>query len=140
MQKLKIISVGKTKEKWLDDAIDEYLKRLSPVLEISFSWLKDDDQLTKAVAKESNVVCLDVLGKMMSSEDFSTFIHNKIQAGGSRLTLVIGGAEGLPVSFKTKYPLISFSPMTFTHQCIRLILVEQIYRAFEIAKGTKYHK
>ncbi|MEC7839385.1 MAG: 23S rRNA (pseudouridine(1915)-N(3))-methyltransferase RlmH [Chlamydiota bacterium] len=140
MQKLKIISVGKTKEKWLDDAIEEYLKRLTPILEVSFTYVKDDEQLIKAVSKESNVVCLDVLGKMMSSESFSEFIHKKFLEGGSRLTLVIGGAEGLPSSFRSKYPLISFSLMTFTHQCIRLILIEQIYRAFEIAKGTKYHK
>ncbi len=140
MQKLKVISVGKTKQKWLDDAIKEYIKRLSQTLEMEFIWAKDDDGLIKLVNKEDNVVCLDPQGKMYTSEQFSEFILDRFEKGGSRLSLVIGGAEGLPPEFKLKHPLISLSKMTFTHQCTRLILIEQIYRAFEISRGSKYHK
>lgn len=139
MLKLKLISVGKTKEEWLDAAIDEYVKRLKPILSIEFLWVKNDEQLIAAVEKETGVICLDAAGQTMTSELFSAFITKKFEDNGSRLTLVIGGAEGLPLKLK-QYPLISLSLMTMTHQIVRLVLMEQLYRAFEIAKGTKYHK
>lgn len=141
MQKVKIVSIGKNKEKWLEEALQEYIKRLSPLLSVEFVLLKDDQQLEKTLEKESGgVICLDPEGKMMSSEEFAQHLHQNLQEHGSRLTLVIGGAEGLPQTLRKKYPLLSLSKMTFTHQCTRLILIEQIYRAFEIAKGTQYHK
>lgn len=139
MLKLKLISVGKTKEEWLDAAIDEYTKRLKPVMAIEFLWVKNDEQLIAAVEKESGVVCLDAAGKQMTSEQFASFIGKSFEDNGSRLTLVIGGAEGLPPKLKN-YPLISLSLMTMTHQIVRLVLMEQMYRAFEILKGSKYHK
>lgn len=139
MLKLKLISVGKTKEEWLDAAIEEYVKRLKPVLSIEFLWVKNDDQLIAAVEKETGVICLDAAGQQMTSEQFASFIGKKFEDNGSRLTLVIGGAEGLPSKLK-QYPLISLSLMTMTHQIVRLVLMEQLYRAFEILKGSKYHK
>lgn len=139
MLKLKLISVGKTKEEWLDAAIDEYVKRLKPVMAIEFLWVKNDEQLVAAVEKESGVVCLDAAGKQMTSEQFAVFVNKSFEGNGSRLTLVIGGAEGLPPKLK-EYPLISLSLMTMTHQIVRLVLMEQLYRAFEILKGSKYHK
>jgi len=139
MYKIKIITVGKTKEAWLDEAMAEFLKRLKPTAEIEFHLAKDNAQLEAWVKKEPGVICLDPKGKLMDSEEFSKFLLECLQKGGSRLTFVIGGPEGLPESLK-KSPLVSFSPMTFTHQMARLILIEQIYRAFEIAKGTRYHK
>lgn len=141
MLKCKIFSVGKTKEKWLEMAINEYVKRLQKTLSFEFIWARDDEQLERLVEKEAiPIICLDVLGKMMDSESFSQFIVDQFEKGGAKLSIVIGGAEGLPPNMKKKYPLISLSPMTLTHQCTRLILVEQIYRAFEIARGSKYHK
>ncbi len=83
---------------------------------------------------------MDAAAKPMDSETFSTFIIKKFEEEGSRLAIVIGGAEGLPLPLKQHHILISLSPMTFTHQLVRLILVEQIYRAFEIDKGSRYHK
>lgn len=139
MLKIKILSIGKTKEKWLEDAINEYLKRLSPILSIEFLLFKTNAQLEFQAAKEHNLICLDIHGKMLNSEDFSQFLMESLELGGSRLTFVIGGAEGLPESLK-KHKLLSFSKMTFTHQICRLILVEQIYRALELQKGSKYHK
>lgn len=140
MYKIKIFSVGKTKETWLEDALSEYIRRLQPVLAIEFIWAKNDEQLLQLVAKESLVVCLDPNGKLMSSEKFASFLESKLEEGGSRLAFVIGGAEGLPPLLKTSPLQISLSPLTFTHQLTRLVLLEQIYRAFEIIKGSPYHK
>ena len=140
MQKLRILSVGKTKETWLDEAISEYQQRLSKVLTFEFIWAKNDAQLLLLAVKEPLALCLDATGTLMNSPTFSSFIMKKFEEGGSRLTMIIGGAEGLPEPLKQRHALISFSPMTFTHQMIRLILVEQIYRAFEIDKGSNYHK
>lgn len=140
MHKLRILSVGKTKETWLEEALDEYIKRLSKTLSIEFVWAKNDEQLIQLASKESMLICMDAAAKPMDSETFSSFIVKKFEEGGSRLAIVIGGAEGLPTPLKQRPILISLSPMTFTHQLVRLILVEQIYRAFEIDKGSRYHK
>lgn len=140
MFKIKIISVGKNKEEWLEDALDEYVKRLKPVANIEFMWAKDDQQLLNFIEKESNVVGLDPNGLAMDSEVFADKLQKILVNGGSRAAFVIGGSEGLPKEMKSKYPLISLSKLTFTHQITRLILIEQIYRAFEIAKGSKYHR
>lgn len=140
MLKLKIISIGKTKEEWLHEAIEEYVKRLSPLLKIEFTWAKNNNHLMELLADEPVVICLDAAGKMFNSEQFSEYLHKQFVKAKSRLVMAIGGAEGLPEEIKNAFPCISLSPMTMTHQIVRLVLVEQIYRAFEIAKGTKYHK
>jgi 23S rRNA (pseudouridine1915-N3)-methyltransferase len=140
MLKLKILSVGKTKEKWLEDACDEYLKRLKPIVQIDFLWAKDTSQLIEWVKKEQSYICLDPAGRLMDSVELSHFFMSQWEKGGSRLTLIIGGAEGLPKEIKQNATLISLSPLTFTHQITRLVLIEQIYRATEIDKGTQYHK
>lgn len=135
-----LYSVGKTKETWLEDACGEYVKRLSPFVKFVAEWAKDDLQLLKITQKERLLLCLDPQGEQYTSEDFSKLIIRKLEQGGARLGLVIGGPEGLPQKLKASCPLISFSKMTFTHQCIRLLLLEQLYRAFEIARGSPYHK
>ncbi len=140
MLKLKIISIGKTKEEWLDQAIDEYAKRLKPVLQIDFVLVKSDEQLVALVEKEPLFICCDANGLSLNSEQFSSYLQKKFTEGGSRLAIVIGGSDGLPVSLKTHSHLISLSPLTMTHQIVRLVLLEQVYRALEIAKGSKYHK
>ena len=140
MHRIRLISVGKTKEEWLDEAIQEYVKRLQPVATFDFIWAKNDEQLQSLAEKDEAVICLDSSGKMYDSIQFSSFLMKELEKGGARLTFVIGGAEGLPAAMKERYPLISLSLMTFTHQVARLILVEQTYRAFEIAKGSRYHK
>ena len=140
MLKLKIISIGKTKEEWLNEAIEEYVKRLSPILKIEFIWVKNNDQLREMLDKENNVICLDAAGKLFDSKKFAEFIQTQFVKNKSRLTMAIGGADGLPEDLKSRYDCISLSPLTMTHQIVRLVLIEQIYRAFEIAKGTKYHK
>lgn len=140
MPKVKLLSVGKNKEKWLEEAFDEYIKRLRPTLQFECQWVQDDSQLIQAMSKEKNVVVLDAAGKGLDSEQFALFFQQQMEKGGARLAFAIGGAEGFSDEVKRSYPLISLSPMTFTHQMARLILIEQIYRATEILKGSKYHK
>jgi len=138
--KIKILSVGKTKENWLEAALDLYIKRLRAQAVIECQWFKTSAQLEAALMAESGVVCLDQNGEELTSLGFSKFLVQKLEGFGSRLTFVIGDDLGLPPALKNKFPLISLSKLTFTHQMARLILLEQIYRAFEIAKSSPYHK
>ncbi|MDR3623934.1 MAG: 23S rRNA (pseudouridine(1915)-N(3))-methyltransferase RlmH [Chlamydiales bacterium] len=140
MIKVKILSVGKTKERWLEEAIQEYCKRLKSSIAFEFVWAKDDNALLLLAEKEPLIIALDPNGTLYTSEDFSHFLFQKLELGGSRLSFVIGSSLGLPQAFKEKHTLISLSTLTFTHQLTRLVLIEQIYRATEIAKGSAYHK
>lgn len=140
MLKLKILSIGKTKEKWLDEAVNEYVKRLKPSVQIECLWAKDNSQLIEWAQKENSYLCLDPTGRLFTSEELAHFLSQQWEKNGSRLTLIIGGAEGLPLELKQKGLLISLSPLTFTHQITRLVLIEQIYRTIEIQKGSHYHK
>lgn len=139
MYKLHVLSVGKTKEAWLEEALAEYIKRLGAWATIKFSFVKNDAELEAAVAKEKHVICLDEHGKMFTSEEFSTFLVKELEKGQTHLALVIGSATGLTKALRV-YPSISLSPMTLTHQMVRLLLVEQLYRGLSIASGGKYHK
>ncbi|CDR33921.1 23S rRNA (pseudouridine(1915)-N(3))-methyltransferase RlmH [Criblamydia sequanensis] len=140
MLKIKILSIGKTKETWLEEALSLYFKRLESQVIIETEWLKNDDLLEKAVLKEKFAIALDSTGPSMKSEEFASFLKKGFEEGGSRIAFVIGGATGLPLCIKNKYPLLSLSSLTLTHQMVRLLLVEQIYRSFEIWKGSGYHK
>lgn len=139
--KVQILSVGKTKESWLQEALKLYETRLRGQFVFEYSFAKDDAQLLHLLRKESRILCLDPEGKSYDSPEFSQFLFNEIEKGGSRLCFVIGGPEGLPPSLRQGgVPLLSLSTLTLTHQMVRLLLVEQIYRANEIQKGTGYHK
>ena len=137
---IEILSVGKTKEIWLKAAIDTYEKRLQGVFKISFTLVSSDASLEKAVLKRKHLVFLDPLGKTFSSPDFSDFLFEKLNASKEALCFVIGGAEGIPNHLLIHGSSLSLSKMTLTHQMARLFLVEQIYRANEIEKGSPYHK
>jgi len=86
------------------------------------------------------IIAMDETGKQLTSNDFSSFVFKSFEGGGASISFIIGGAEGLPAMIQSTYPLISLSLMTWTHQMARLLLIEQIYRASEIKKGSKYHK
>lgn len=149
---IKIIAVGKIKEKYFSDAIDEYLKRLSAYTKISivqiqdekdsvFSKEKEAENILKNIKDNEYVITLEINGKSFSSKEFASFIETRNVSGNSNLTFIIGGSLGLDESIinKADYHL-SFSNMTFPHQLMRVILLEQIYRAFKIIKGEPYHK
>lgn len=139
MYKIKIITIGKTKEAWLDEALEEFYKRLKGQVHFEWAFAKDDSQLIDLCKKEPLTIPLDPLGKQLDSLDFSKFLLTKLEEQGTRLAFAIGGPEGLPQPLR-QGEMLSFSKLTFTHQVVRLILVEQIYRALEIARGSPYHK
>ena len=155
--KIKVIALGKIKEKFLKDGIDEFLKRLTPyasleIIELNPIEIKDENLTQKALDEEgvnilshikdnSFVITMEIQGKQLSSEEFAQKINEVIKNGVSELVFVIGSSCGISkkVSQRADFKL-SMSKMTFLHQFARLILVEQIYRAFKILKGEKYHK
>ena len=154
---IKIIALGKVKEKFLKDGIDEFMKRLSPyasveIVELQALEIKDENLTQKILQQEgekilslvkpqSYLVTLEINGKMLSSEDFAEKIKEITNDGISEIIFVIGSSCGISpiVSQRANFKL-SMSKMTFLHQFARLILVEQIYRAFKILKGEIYHK
>jgi 23S rRNA (pseudouridine1915-N3)-methyltransferase len=157
---ISIISVGKLKEKYLKDGIDEYKKRLSrycsiEMIEVSDEKapeslsLKEEEQIKdkegqsilKYIKDNTYVVALDLKGKMLSSEELSEFLGDLGVSGNSNIAFIIGGSLGLSkeVLSRANYKLC-FSKMTFPHQLMRLILLEQVYRGFRIMKGEPYHK
>lgn len=157
--KINIIAAGKIKEKYLQMGIAEFMKRLPPyadvkITEIAEEKMKDNpsaaekektlaaegERLLKQVPQGSYLFVLDVYGKQISSEELSERIDGLALQGNSNLSFLIGGAFGLSEEVrKAADEKISFSRMTFTHQMVRLLLVEQIYRAFKISRGEKYH-
>jgi len=140
MFKIRILTIGKTKEEWLKAALEEYTKRLSKSVEIVWILAKNDHELEKISLDERALITLDPNGEAFSSEQFSAFLMDQLSTHGCKLSILIGGAEGIPKSLKQKSKQISLSKMTFTHQITRLVLLEQIYRALEITKGSSYHK
>ena len=157
--KISIISIGKIKESYLTEGINEYLKRLTPYCKINITEileekindnpsekdkqnviLKEGEKISNKLDDKSYIIALDVKGINISSEEFSKKIDSLKLSGQSHLTFIIGGPFGLSNKIKEKASLkLSFSKMTFTHQMIRLFLLEQIYRAFKISKNEKYH-
>ena len=155
--KIKIIALGKIKEKFLKDGIDEFLKRLTPyasveIVELQPVEIRDENLTEKALLQEgekilslikndSFVITLEIGGKQLASEEFAQKINEISTSGVSELVFVIGSSCGLAktVSDRANYKL-SMSKMTFLHQFARLLIVEQIYRAFKILKNETYHK
>lgn len=159
MLTINIICIGKIKEKFFKDAIDEYSKRLSKYCKLNILELPDEkipdksntsieneiktkecDNIIKHIKKDSFIICLDLKGKCFSSEQFSKNIDN-ISMQSSQITFVIGGSLGLTEKIlNLSNQRICFSSMTFPHQLIRIFLLEQLFRAFKISNGETYHK
>ncbi len=136
MFKVKVLTIGKCKEEWLEQALAEYEKRLKGRMAVEWLIAKDDEQLIEWVEEES-YVALDPNGKLLKSEELA----ERMIQWGLRLNFVIGGAKGLPKEIIRKAQFVwSLSPLTFTHQITRLILIEQLYRGTEIERGSQYHK
>lgn len=150
---IKIIAIGSIKEKYLKDAIAEYQKRLQKYTSIEIIELKDEslDEINKTLSKEAEkikkhisekdyIITLEIEGKQLDSVEFSKKLEN-IQLETSNIAFIIGGSYGLSPEIKemSNYHL-SISKMTFPHQLFRVILLEQIYRAFKIKNNESYHK
>jgi len=158
--KITIISVGKIKEKYLKDAIAEYSKRLSGYCNLSHIELSDEkapenlspndiqrikgiegQKILSKLKDKQHIYALDLQGKQRSSEEFSKDIKDLQVYGNSDIVFVIGGSLGLSNDvLKRANQSICFSRMTFPHQLMKVILLEQVYRAFKIMKGEPYHK
>ena len=145
--KIIIVTVGKLKEKYLVDAVNEYLKRIKPyagveIIEIPECRTVEEEgvKLLSKIPADSWKCVLDVHGELLSSEQMARGIADLSLAGQSKLTFVIGGAFGISQKLREAATLrLSLSKMTFTHQMTRLILIEQIYRSFKINRGEPYH-
>lgn len=155
--KIKIIALGKIKEKFLKNGIEEFLKRLTPyaameIVEINPIEIKDSNLTEKILIQEGErilsnikptdyVITMEINGKELSSEDFAKEITNLTHAGTQEVVFVIGSSCGIGtnVSERANFKM-SLSKMTFLHEFARLLLIEQIYRAFKIIKGETYHK
>lgn len=155
--KIKIIAPGKLKEKFLKDGIDEFLKRIRPyctleILELSPVEIKDKSLIKRALEEEgekilahikpnSYVITLEIDGKQLKSEEFAQKISEISNSGINELVFVIGSSYGLSKEVSSIANLkLSISKMTFLHQFVRLLLAEQLYRAFKILNGETYHK
>ncbi len=158
--KITVIAVGKIKEKYLKEGIREYSKRLSRFCKLEIEEVNDEsapENLSYAQERQvkdkeaqnilgkikygSIVIALDIKGNKMSSEKLASMINTYMISGKSDITFVIGGSLGLGEEVLKRADVkLSLSDMTFLHQLTRLILLEQIYRAFKIIRGEVYHK
>jgi len=139
MFKVKISSVGRSREPWLKIALEEYEKRLSHQLEIEWRIAKDDADLLEKIT--TPLIALDAQGEQVSSEHLAKKLSSLLITQGSRLHFLIGGPNGIPKKILEQSAWIwSLSRLTFTHQMTRLILLEQLYRWVQIESGTAYHK
>ena len=158
--KITVITVGKIKEKYLRDAVAEYVKRLSRYCKLEISEVADEktpdqasetveeqirdkegERILKYIRDDMYVITLEIGGKMVSSEELADKINMLGIRGQSSVAFVIGGSIGLgrEVLKRSDYAL-SFSKMTFPHQLMRVILLEQVYRSYRIINGEPYHK
>lgn len=160
MIKVKLITLGKLKEKYLREAVAEYLKRLSAyanaeIIELEPVRLPDNpsaseiekalsleaEMIKKKIPDDALVTAMCIEGKQYSSEEFEKLLSGKINQGRGNLIFIIGSSYGLSEEIKKMADIkLSFSKMTFPHQLFRIMLMEQIYRSFKIAEGSKYHK
>lgn len=158
--KIDILCVGKIKEKFYVDAIAEYSKRLSRYITLNIIEVKDEktpdhasvkeediikgieaEKLKKYISDNAYLVVLAIEGKQFSSEELSDFIVKKELSGISHIQFLIGGSLGVDDSIKKRADyLLSFSKMTFPHQLMRVVLLEQIYRSYKIKNKEPYHK
>lgn len=159
MLHIDVICVGKLKEQYLKDCVNEYSKRLSKYCNLSIVELPDEklpdklndklildikekecNNILSHIKKDSYIISLDLRGKQHSSEDFSKKLEN-ISLINSSLTFIIGGTLGLSDKLISRSnELICFSKMTFPHQLIRIFLLEQVFRAFKISNNETYHR
>ena len=158
--KIRIIAIGKIKEAYLKEGINEYLKRIKPYTNIEIIEVNDEpvtdnpkeaditkvkniegERVFKYLKESDYVISLDLNKKQYTSPEFAKYLEDRFVRGGSSITFIIGGSYGLSDELKRRAnDSFSLSNMTFLHQMTRLILLEQIYRAFKINRNETYHK
>ena len=160
MMNIMVLCVGKLKEKYWTDAVCEYAKRLSPYCTLKIDEVKEarlpdnagpaeeeavkeaeGREILRRIDRDAYVISLEIKGKELSSEQLAAHVQELGVSGRSTVVFIIGGSLGLSPAVSARADMkLSFSPMTFPHQMMRVILLEQIYRAFKINRGEKYHK
>ena len=160
MLHIRLICVGKLKERFYEEAFAEYSKRLSAfcrlelveipeerlgerptAAEIEAALQKEARRIEKQLLRDGRMICLCVEGQQIDSESFSTLLVEAENSGRPRISFVVGGSFGLVPDLKRRADMrLSMSEMTFPHHLARIMLIEQIYRGFQIREGTKYHK
>ncbi len=157
MIKLKFIFVGKTKESWIAEGLDHYEKMLQQFADLKFLTVKDEkvtehssekivlekegEKVLKSLSKDSFSIVLDSKGKMLSTEELAELLKERMNQGYNEFVFVTGSTLGLSSEVMDSADFrLSLSKMTFPHQLVRLILLEQVYRAFSIIGGRRYHK
>ena len=158
--KITIISVGKLKEKYLKQGIEEYLKRLSAYAKVNIIEVADEkapenmseaemlavkqkegERILGVITADTYVITLEIDGKMLTSEQLAAKMDELATYGKSKVAFIIGGSIGISEDVRKRSDFaLSFSKMTFPHQLMRLVLVEQVYRGFRILRGEPYHK
>ncbi|MEW5924673.1 MAG: 23S rRNA (pseudouridine(1915)-N(3))-methyltransferase RlmH [Candidatus Zixiibacteriota bacterium] len=153
---INIIAVGKNKDKWVDEAMAHYLKLLKKFADISINYILDvknsknlsktelisqEQILIEKNLKSEYVIALSDKGRSFNSEQFADLLSGTMQQSRGKVDFIIGGVYGLSDGFMKKCRLVlSLSPMTMSHQIIRPVLLEQLYRGFSILAGNSYHK
>lgn len=160
MYRISILAVGRLKEKYLAEGAAEYLKRLAPYARIEVDEVNDEsfsdapspaeyekvkekegERLLKRLRRDTYLVALDPRGRMHTSEEMAGVLEKLALAGRGDITFVIGGSLGLSQAVLDRANMrLSFSNLTFPHQLMRIVLLEQIYRWFKIARGEQYHR
>lgn len=138
--KIRVVAVGKLKKGYIVDGVNDYLKRISHYIDIEMIEIPEGSEKKYLLKKHFNVA-LDRSGKAMTSLEFSKFIEGMMLKIPKDIAFFIGGAEGFSSDFLKQFDMmISLSSFTFPHEIVRLVLMEQIYRACTIIKGEKYHR
>ena len=139
--RIRILCVGRSKERWLLDALEFYTQRARPYVQLLWEECSDEGPLLKAAA-DTSAFGLDPQGTLYESRAWSQWMLQSLEEHGGHLTLCIGGADGFSERLRALLAkrLISLSPLTMTHQIVRVVLAEQIYRAVLIAHGHPYHR
>ena len=157
MLSVDVICVGKLKEKFFSEACDEYKKRLGAYCKLNIYELaetpasnaaravsaleEEGERILAKMPKDAYIICMCIEGTQMSSETLSEKISSLKCSGKSRICFIIGGSNGIDEKIKKKADLrLSMSPMTFPHHLARVMVLEQLYRAFKIEEGSGYHK
>lgn len=160
MYRISILAVGRLKERYLAEGAAEYLKRLTPYARVEVEEINDEsipehlspaecervkekegERLLRRLRQDTYLIALDLRGRMYSSEEMAGVFGKLALEGRSDITFAIGGSLGLPKTVLERADLLlSFSKLTFPHQLMRIVLLEQIFRWFKIARGEPYHK
>lgn len=150
--RLKVVWVGKSREAWLKEALDDYAGRIRRYMPLELGEAREEkgaaaevmrrrecERLEKLISPGATLLVLDEQGEQLDSPGLATLIAGQRDRGTAELVFAVGGAYGFTPEFRRRGRLLSLSPMTFTHQMVRLFLLEQIYRAFTILNNEPYH-